>query len=322
MSKPQLSVNTEALKLVNELCADADRFGVTVKEAGSGATIVDAGIEAKGGLLAGKIVTEICLGGLGEAALFHAGYGDLELLSISIFTDHPAIATLGSQFAGWSIKVGDYSAIGSGPARALSLKPKSIYGTIEYRDEADRAVLVLETSEEPPEEAIEYVSKLCGVKPENLFLILVPTSSVAGFTQVSGRIVETGIHKLTMLGFDPKLIKYAHGYAPIMPVHPNHARAMGRVNDAIIYGGVTCCYVEIDGSDETLKDLVEKAVSSVSEQYGRPFIEVFKEANFDFYKIDPDLFAPAALMINNVKTGRTFKAGRLNISMLRKSLDE
>lgn len=322
MSKAEPSVNVEALKLVNELCADADRFGVAVKESKSGVTLVDAGLEAKGGLLAGKIVTEICMGGLGEARLFYAKYDSIELASISVFTDNPAIATLGSQFAGWHIKVGGYSAIGSGPARALSLKPKSIYETIGYKDKGDKAVLVLETSEEPPEEAIEHISKLCGVDPESLFLILVPTSSIAGFTQVSGRIVETGIHKLAKLGFDPKLVKYAHGYAPIMPVHPRYAEAMGRVNDAIMYGGVTCCHVEFDGGDERLKGLVEKAVSSVSEQYGRPFIEIFKEVGFDFYKIDPNLFAPAVLMINNVRTGRTFKAGRVNVSMLRKSIEE
>ncbi len=322
MSHLQLSVNIEALKLVNKLCTDAVKFGVSVKEAKSGATIIDAGIEAKGGFLAGEIITEICLGGLGEATLFHAKYGDVELPSISVFTDNPAIATLGSQFAGWKIKVGGYSAIGSGPARALSLKPKSIYETIEYRDKADKAVLVLETSKGPPEEAIEYISNLCGVKPKNLFLILVPTPSIVGFTQVSGRIVETGIHKLTTLGFNPKIIRYAHGYAPIMPVHPDYAEAMGRVNDAIMYGGVTCCHVEFDGSDETLKDLAEKAVSSASEQHGRPFIEIFKESSFDFYKVDPKLFAPAILTINNIRTGRAFKAGRLNVSMLKESVEE
>lgn len=322
MPKPQTSVNTEALKLVDELCAKADRLGVRIKEAKSGATMIDAGLEATGGFLVGKIVTEICMGGQGEATLSHAKYGDVDLPSISVFTDNPAVATLGSQFAGWHVKVGDYSAMGSGPARALSLKPKSIYRTIEYTDESDRAVLVLETSEEPPEEAVEYVSNLCGIEPSSLFLILVSTSSITGFTQVSGRIVETGIHKLAKLGLDPKSIKYAHGYAPIMPVHPDYAEAMGRVNDAIIYGGITCYHVQFEDSNEKLKGLAEKAVSSVSEQYGRPFIEIFREAGYDFYKIDPDLFAPAILMISNTETGKTFKAGKLNVSMLKISMGD
>jgi len=104
-----------------------------------------------------------------------------------------------------------------------------------------------------------------------------------------------------------------------MPVHPNTTEAMGRVNDAIIYGGTTCCHLEFDGKDETLKDLAEKAVSCASEQYGRPFAEIFRDVNYDFYKIDPNLFAPAVLMISNIKTGRTFKAGKLNAFLLKRT---
>jgi len=320
MSRSRLSVNAEALKLVDELHDNPSKFGVITKEARSGATIIDCGIEADGGFLAGKIVTEICMGGLGEAKLQPTGYGNVDLPTISVFTDHPAIAMLGSQFAGWKIKVDGYSAIGSGPARALCLKPKSIYKMIDYRDKADKAVLVLEASEYPPERAIEYVASLCSIKPTDLSIILAPTSSVAGFTQVSGRIVETGIHKLAKLGLDPRSIRYAHGYAPIMPVHPDRGEAMGRVNDAIIYGGVASCLVEFEGNDQTLSSMVEKAVSSASKQYGRPFVEIFMEANFDFYKIDPDLFAPAVLIVSNLRTGRTFKAGKMSASILKKSL--
>jgi methenyltetrahydromethanopterin cyclohydrolase len=319
MSRTRISVNLEASKLVNELLNNPNKFGVIIKEAKSGASIIDAGIKAHGGFLAGKVITEICMGGLGQARLLHRRYRDADLPTISVFTDIPAIATLGSQFAGWNIRVDGYSAIGSGPARALSLKPKSIYEMIDYRDSADKAVLVLETSEEPPEKVIGHISKLCDVKPENLFVILTPTSSVVGSTQVSGRIVETGIHKLAKLGLEPRLIKYAHGYAPIMPVHPDRVEAMGRVNDAIIYGGAACCLVEFDGTDETLRGIVEKSVSSASEQYGRPFAEIFREAGFDFYKVDSNLFAPAALTVNDIRTGKTFTAGRINAEVIVKS---
>ena len=319
MSRTGISVNLEALKLVNEILNNPNRFGVIIKEAESGASIIDAGIEAHGGFLTGKVITEICMGGLGEARLLHRRYRDTDLPTISVFTDIPAIATLGSQFAGWNIRVDGYSAIGSGPARALSLKPKSIYKMIDYRDDADNAVLVLETSKEPPEKVIEHISKLCNVKPENLFVILTPTSSVVGSTQVSGRIVETGIHKLANSGLEPSLIKCAHGYAPILPVHPDRAEAMGRVNDAIIYGGAACYLVEFDGTDETLRGIVEKSVSSASEQYGRPFAEIFREAGFDFYKVDSNLFAPAALTVSNMRTGKTFTAGRINAQVIVKS---
>ncbi|MHA1711386.1 MAG: methenyltetrahydromethanopterin cyclohydrolase [Candidatus Freyarchaeota archaeon] len=315
----RLSVNRAAWRLVEELCDNAEEYGVTVKRTKSGTTIIDAGIEANGGFSAGRIITEICLGGCGKAEIFYRQYDDLELPCIFVYTDHPVIATLGSQFAGWRIKVGGYSAMGSGPARALALKPKSLYEEIGYTDDVDVAVLVLEASKEPTDEAIAYISDRCGVKPNHLSLIMTPTSTIAGSTPISGRVVETGIHKLTRLGIDPKRITHGWGYAPIAPVHPNPANAMGRTNDAILYGGVMGLTINYD-DDKHLKELVERAPSMASKSYGRPFLEIFREANYDFYQIDSDLFAPAVLIVNNSKTGNTFKAGRVNVEVLKKSM--
>jgi len=314
-----LSVNKAAKQLVDELCKNADLYGVIVKKTRLGATLIDAGIQAKGGFLAGKFVTEICLSGCGKAEVSLKQYDGLELPSIFVYTDHPAIATLGSQFAGWQIKVGSYRAMGSGPARALALKPRELYEKIGYEDKADVAVLVLETTKEPPEDVITYVSGQCKVEPDRLFLILVPTNTVTGCTQISGRVVETGIHKLMNLGFDPKLITHGCGYAPIAPVHPRFAEAMGRTNDAILYAGVACYSTSYE-DDEKLRELVDMAPSSASKSYGKPFLEIFKEANCDFYRIDPSLFAPAVLMVNNVKTGSVFKAGRINVEVYKRSI--
>ena len=316
---PRLSVNRNAWSLAKKLCDQAEKFGVIVKETKSGATLIDAGIEAKGGFLAGKIITEICLGGYGKAKIFYKRYNDLELPSIFVYTDHPAIAALGSQFAGWQIRVDKYTAIASGSGRALALKPRELYEKIQYSDTSDVAVLVFETTEEPPEEVIRQISDECKVKPDHLSVILVPTSTIAGSTQISGRIVETGMHKLTELGFDPTLITHACGYAPIAPVHPKFAQAMGRTNDAIMYAGVAYYTANYD-NDKELKKLLEKAPSSASKSYGKPFIEIFKEAGYDFYKIDPGLFAPAVLIVNNAKTGSTFKAGKIDVEVFKRSI--
>jgi methenyltetrahydromethanopterin cyclohydrolase len=314
-----LSVNRAAKRIVDNLCNNADSYGVAVKETKLGSTIIDAGIQAKGGLLAGRIVTEICLGGYGTAEISLKQYDNLELPSISVFTDHPAISTLGSQFAGWRIKIGEYSAIGSGPARAIALKPRELYEKIEYEDKSDLALLVLETTSEPPDDVLQYISDQCHVAPNKLSVILVPTSAIAGSVQVSGRIVETAIHKLMEVGLDPKSVVSACGYAPIAPVHPKFAKAMGRTNDAILYGGIAVCAVR-HSDDEKLKEIVEKTPSSVSKNYGLPFFEIFKGAGYDFYRIDPNLFAPAALVVNNIETGRVFKAGKVNSAVLKQSI--
>jgi methenyltetrahydromethanopterin cyclohydrolase len=307
-----------AWKLLDKLCENPDLHGVKVGKTDSGTTIVDAGIEAKGGFQAGKIITEICMGGCGKAEIIPKRYGEVELPSIFVYTDHPVIATLGSQFAGWQIKEDDYFAIGSGPARALALKPKEIYEKIGYRDDFDKAIVVLETDKPPPEKLLERFVKDCHVQPENLAVILTPTASIAGATQVSGRIVETGVHKLSKVGLNPTVILYAWGCAPISPVHPKFVKAMARTNDAILYGGIA--YYAVDYEDEEeLNAIVEKAPSKASKDYGKPFIDIFKEVNYDFYKIDPSLFAPAVLVINNLKTGNTFERGEINTKALRES---
>lgn len=317
--KKTLSVNRLAWKLLKRILEDPEFYRVKVQKMASGTIIVDAGIEAKGGFQAGKLVTEICMGGCGEAKMTCEKYGGLELPSIFIYTDHPIIATLGSQYAGWQINEGDYFAIGSGPARALALKPKEIYDQIGYKDESDNAIVVLETDKPPPKKLVERLAEDCHLSPENLVIILTPTSSVAGAVQISGRIVETGIHKLRKLGFDPNAILYAWGCAPVPPVHPKFVQAMARTNDAILYGGTAYYAVECD-DDEALQKVVKKAPSKASKDYGKPFIETFEKVNYDFYKIDPNLFSPAVIIMNNLKTGRVFKAGEINHETLAKSL--
>jgi methenyltetrahydromethanopterin cyclohydrolase len=313
-----LSVNRLGWKVLEKLCENADFYGVKVQKTDSGTTIVDAGVKAKGGLQAGRIITEICMGGCGKARITSRKYGQFELLSVFVHTDHPAIATLGSQYAGWQISEEGYFAIGSGPARALALKPEEIYREIGYRDDFNKAIVVLETEKFPPATLLKRLVSDCKIPHENLVVILTPTTSVAGAVQVSGRIVETGIHKLRKLGLNPNTILYAWGCAPIPPIHPKFADAMARANDAILYGGTAYYIVEYEDEEE-LQKIVKDAPSNASKDYGKPFIETFKETNYDFYKIDPNLFAPAVLIINNIKTGRVFKAGKINVETLAKS---
>jgi methenyltetrahydromethanopterin cyclohydrolase len=315
-----LSVNSLAWKLAEKLLNNQAFYGVHASKTSAGATVIDAGVNVPGGFQAGKILTELCMGGAGKAQLGFKTYGDLTLPSITVSSDHPAIAALGSQFAGWRIKEPDGSiAIGSGPARALALKPKKVYEEIGYKDASDKAVLTLESNSLPSDALIEKVTGACNIMAENLVAVVAPTASVAGLTQVAGRVVEVGIHKLRTLGLSPKLIRYALGYAPIPPRCGEFEVAMARTNDAILYGGTVYLVVEHD-DEAALKKIVEQAPSSTSKDYGKPFLQIFREADRDFYKIDHNLFAPATLMVNNAKTGRVFKAGELNPKVLAESL--
>jgi methenyltetrahydromethanopterin cyclohydrolase len=324
----KISLNNSAFNLVEAFCREAEKYAISIEKTESGATLIDAGIKSEGGFLAGEMITEICLGGYGKANIFPAQYGDVVLPSVYVQTDHPALSTLASQFAGWQIKSGEYSAIGSGPARALALKPKKLYEKLGYEETADKAILVLETEEKPPEEAIFQIAENCKVSTEYLFLIAFSTTSLSGATQVSGRIVETGLHKLEKLGLDPLTVKHAWGYAPIIPLHPSSGEAMGRTNDAILYGG-TASYTVRYEDDEKLENIVKQAPSTASKMMQEArrlaeknprFLEIYKEAGFDFYKIDPNIFAPAVVFVNNIKTGKTFRAGSLDVEVMKGSL--
>jgi methenyltetrahydromethanopterin cyclohydrolase len=315
-----LSVNMLAYQLAQKLLDNPELYGVAVSKSTAGATIIDAGVKAPGGFEAGKILTELCLGGAGKVDIGFKTYGDIDFPSCTVTTDYPAVACLGSQFAGWRIKEENGNiAIGSGPARAIALKPKEVYEEIGYTDPCDKTVIVLESNQLPTDGLIEKVIKNTNVAAQNIIAVVAPTASIAGLTQVTGRIVEVGIHKLKTVGLDPKCIKYAIGYAPISPSSPDFEVAMARTNDAILYGGTVFCAVEYD-DEAKLQEIVNQTPSMMSKDYGKPFLQIFREADKDFYKIDHNLFAPAVIMINNVKTGRTFKAGKINSTVLSESL--
>lgn len=313
-----LSINRLAYKLVEELLSEPELYRIEVSRLPCGSTVIDTGLEAPGGYAAGLMVTRIAMGGAGEAHLSYADYGGLKLPTVVVSTDHPAIALFGAQLAGWRIKAGDYTADASGPGRALALKPKKVYQKIEYKDESDVAVLLLETDRKPTDEAARFIAEKCGVDPRDLYLLLTSTTSIAGMVQISGRVVETGLFRLDVLGLDLKKVEYGVGYAPIMPVHSDWGKAMGRAEDALTYGGVT--HFIVDEEEEVLKELAEKAPSSTSKEYGKPSYEIYKAVNFDFTQIDPALFAPAVVGLTSLRTGATYITGEVNPEIIKRSI--
>lgn len=313
-----LRINRLAYRFVEMLLADPGYYGVLVERLPSGATLIDMGVEARGGYEAGLMASRIAMGGAGAVTLGYSNYDGLMLPTVIVTTDHPPIALLGSQLAGWKIRVGDYTADGSGPARALALKPRKLYEKIGYRDDSDVAVLLLEADRRPPDEAARLIAEACGVEPSETYIVLTSTTTLAGMIQISSRVVETGLFRLDYLGLDPRRVLYGAGYAPVMPLHRELGVAMGRAEDAITYAGVTSYIVDAD--DETLRELSEKAPSSTSKMYGRPSYEVYKEVNFDFTKVDPSLFAPAQITLTGARTGRTFTSGGVCAEVLRRSI--
>ncbi len=308
-----VSVNELALEIVEEMLDYEEELRIESKKLDNGAVVIDCGVNVDGSIEAGKLYTLVCMGGLAEVSIGVEEIEDIPFMFIYEYTDHPAIACLGSQKAGWAIKVDKYFAMGSGPARALALKPKKTYEQIEYEDDADYAVIALESNKLPDEKVMEYIANECGVKPEDVYALVAPTASIVGSVQISGRIVETAIYKMAEIGYDPKKIVSGAGRCPIAPVLEDDLKAMGATNDSMMYYGSV--FLTIKEYDEILKNVP----SDTSRDYGKPFYEIFKEANYDFYKIDPNLFAPALVAFNDLSTGKTFVHGKLNAEVLLKS---
>lgn len=254
------------------------------------------------------------MGGLGEVNFRMASIKDYPIPFIDVFTDFPSIACLGSQKAGWTIKHNNYFAMGSGPARALSLKPKHTYEVIEYEDDFDSAVIALESDHLPNAQVMEKIAEDCHVDVANVCAVVAPTSSIVGSIQVSGRCVETAVYKLNELHFDTRKITAAIGTAPVPPVR-GPKMAMGVTNDATIYHG----RIMLTMKAPEIRDYLEKIPSNKSKGYGKPFNDIFREAGYDFYKIDTSLFSPAEVVINEISEGVVYHCGAVNPEVTLKS---
>lgn len=311
-----LSLNQRAVELADRLAADAEATRVAVVELANGTRLIDCGAQAAGGFAAGRWFAEICMAGLGSV-----GYAPLVvegrwLPALTVRTDHPAVACLAAQYAGWRLDRDGYFAMGSGPGRAL-IRAEDLYDDLDWDEHASAAVLCLETREPPPAAIADLVAERAGVPASALTLLMAPTASVAGGVQIAARVVETALHKLHELDFDVRRVVAGYGSCPLPPVAGDDMEAIGRTNDAVLYGGQVHLTVEAD--DDALRDLVQRLPASASSDYGEPFGTVLKGANFDFYAIDPLLFSPAQIRLTSVASGRSFEAGRVNLEVLERS---
>lgn len=311
-----LSINALTLPLLDQLIQNADALNVAVSQHASGATIIDAGIDMAGGLEAGRLIAEICMGGLGTVSLQNDSTFKNWPLSVKVHAMRPVLACLASQYAGWALSHEKFFSLGSGPARAIAQR-EAIYEELAYRDKSTRTVLVLETDKIPPAEVIAKVARDTNLPPQSLTFILTPTSSLAGTVQITARVLEVALHKMHTLHFPLAQLVDGYGVAPIPAPSPDFLTGMGRTNDAILFGGFVHLYV--NASDEAAEQLASTLPSNTSKDYGRPFADVFKAVNMDFYQIDPLLFSPAKVTVSNLKTGRSFFAGAFNEHLLNQS---
>jgi methenyltetrahydromethanopterin cyclohydrolase len=302
--------------LADHLAANAAALRIAVHQTDGGARILDCGVKTEGGLEAGLGLARVCLAGQAEVTLVPGDIGGIPCAQVQVMTDQPVPACMASQYAGWQIKVGKYFAMGSGPMRAAYGK-EALFDHLPGREQAPVAVGVLETRKLPDEAVVGYLCERLGLPADKLTLLAAPTSSQAGNVQVVARSLETALHKLHELKFDLSQVVSGFGTAPLPPVATDDLQAIGRTNDAILYGGHVVIWVRAD--DAQLAEVGPKVPSSASPDHGAPFAAIFERCGGDFYKIDPMLFSPAQVVFCNLESGKSQAFGRSESSILKRS---
>lgn len=305
-------LNETALPVAESLIHSAADLGVTVHDIG-GTRVVDCGVKALGGDAAGLLMARAAMAARGDVALHEAGrhaFGDVwpdcPWPVVTASSDEPVAACLAAQYAGWKVSHGDYFAMASGPVRA-AIGREELFDDIGCREKAGAAIGLLEAAKLPPDDVCRALAADAGVAPERLILLVARTASRAGTLQVIARSLETALHKLHDLHFDLRRIRRGSGRAPLAPVPKKDLVAIGRTNDAILYGGHVI--LEVTGDDASLRDIGPRMVSRASPDYGAPFMRLFEQAGHDFYALDPALFAPALVDLVNIDTGVTYRFG-------------
>jgi len=313
-----IRLNDSAAVLVQQLLEKSAELEITHSQLDNGVTIIDLGISISGSLAAGISLAEICIAGQGHVTMVPLTSNLPTAHAVTIKSNHPLAACMASQYAGWKIATDDFFGMGSGPMRAAA-GSEEIYQHIGCIESASHVVGVIESSSIPTTAACELIIAACQIEPQNLTLLVAPTSSLAGTVQIVARSLETAMHKMHELGFDLHRVERGTGTAPLCPLGQDDLLSIGLTNDAILYGGEAEIWVR--GDDSSLNDIGPKIPSNASADYGRPFVDIFRQYNNDFYKIDPHLFSPATIRINNVDTGNTFCFGEINSAVLIESFN-
>jgi len=313
-----MELNANAWRIVEDLIAQPAAGGVVCRRAACGAHVVDCGVEAEGSAAAGAALTRAAMAGLGsvwlEPALAPPATADLawpgcRWPTVAVASDEPVAACLAAQYAGWKVDPPGYFAMASGPIRA-AIGREELFDHIGLRERPDRAVAILETARLPPDDVCRALADAAGVPADRVAILVARTASIAGTLQVIARSLETALHKLHDLRFDLRRIRRGRGRAPLAPVpRGDDLAAIGRTNDAILYGGHVV--LEVSGDDASLLEIGPRMVSGASADHGTTFRTLFERAGGDFYALDPALFAPALVDLVNIDSGRRHRFGRL-----------
>lgn len=315
-----MNLNGRAMAIVGQLLERADFLGIEVHRLPGGGTVVDMGVRCPGSWEAALMFIEATLGGLGRATYGTFSLDDSVVLpEVNVYVDRPAVACLASQLSGWSLaeagRPGGLVPMVSGPARAVARADKFAQA-VTYAERASEVVVAVQSAELPGEPLVQAVAAACGVPAAGVYVLAARTGSLVGMVQVASRTVETALWRLHCLGFPVERVLHAWGKAPVPPPVEDEFEALVRVNTCTYYGGTVFFAVEED--DRFIESVVDRIPLSprTCRNYGVNFAELLRQAGGDILKVDPDVHSVCRVVINNVRSGRTYVSGRPDLAMV------
>jgi len=305
------TLNRMATELVDEAIDFAEELTIGVHDLTGDAAVLDFGVERPGAVEAGLLLAEIQTAGLATVQTGIETVGDAPLTHVELSTDHPALGLLCAGKAGWELSVGDFEGLGSGPARAL-VAEEDIFGRVGYHEDADFAVLAVETDQLPGEEVARAVAERGGVPESAVFLPAYATASVTGSVVAASRAAELATLRLAESGYDPASVLSATGRAPVAPVADGEDAAMARTTDALVYGGQVHLHLEDPVEDPAA------VASTAAGKFGQPCAAVFEDVGWELADLSVDFFGPAQVTLD-VLGGETHVVGGLRPDVLAES---
>ncbi|MFB6105858.1 MAG: methenyltetrahydromethanopterin cyclohydrolase [Halobacteriaceae archaeon] len=287
------SLNRMALELTDEALEFAEELRVGAVELDSGATVLDFGVDHVGGVEAGLLLAELQTAGLATVQTRVDDVAGDTLPHVEVSTDHPALALLCSQKAGWELAVDGFEGLGSGPARALVADERE-FRQVGYTDAFEFAVLAVESDALPTDAVACRVADRAGVDPGSVFLPTYPAASTVGSVTAAARAAELALFRLQDLDYDPTNVLTAEAVAPVVPVAGTESAAVARTTDALAYGGRVHLTVDEDA------DVFGGVPSTAADEYGAPFADVFASHDWALHEVPDAVFAPAQVTVSVV----------------------
>ena len=305
-------------ELVASLLRDAPVLDITSHRGPSGAAIVDCGVDVRGSWEAGRRIAVVSHAGMMNATL---GVSDVARLSLPEFVGdswRPYLSTYGLQVS-FALSEVDPAIRISGPVRAaiddgLRTTSSAVEGAAS-RDTNPWGVAVVESDRLPDEAVVAAIGRRAGLRPDELTLLVVPSRSLAGVTQIAGRLNECVLFTLDQsLGLDPKSVL---GILGAVPIAPCGAGAFATQDDMIHYAGRVTMVVDAPSS-WNLQAVADGLVFRSSPAYGRLFSELLAEAGGVFEAIPGlnDLNKVAQIAVVDRRTAKMATAGAVDGAIL------